>query len=326
MAVTRGNPSGVEHHRASVYNHFVRVDNPTTLIFVSGQVSRDEHDRSYAIGDMREQTRQCIKNIERVLAEAGATLADIVSTTVYTTDIREFREIVAAREEFFVRDLPTSTMVEVTHLADPGLLVEIAGLSGCIAAQLRLQTSKDLLGCDRQVRDPDAGRVVDRVPDRSHDRRKGRFAQSVDLTIRIRREVDGHVGWKVPDAGEHVVAKVAVLQLAPVETHLLEQRLTNSKCDVALDLELGLDRVDDSSGVRPCVIVGQRDTTGLEVDANLGGSDSLVPVDGGDALASLGIEAALSHERSASDDTSHAASPNDCRVGDIPPGRAPDSD
>ena len=48
-----------------------------------------------------------------------------VLATVYTTDIREFKQIVAAREEFFKDNLPTSTTVEVSHLADPGLLVEI---------------------------------------------------------------------------------------------------------------------------------------------------------------------------------------------------------
>ena len=62
---------------------------------------------------MLEQTRQCIRNIEKSLTAAGATLSDIVWTTVYTTDMREFRQIVAAREEFFKDNLPTSTMVEV---------------------------------------------------------------------------------------------------------------------------------------------------------------------------------------------------------------------
>ena len=74
---------------------------------------------------IQEQTRQCLRNIENSLAAADATLADVVWTTVYTTDIREFKQIVAAREEFFKDNLPTSTMVEVNHLADPGLLVEI---------------------------------------------------------------------------------------------------------------------------------------------------------------------------------------------------------
>jgi len=125
MPITRGNPDGLKNVRATVYNHFVRVDQPKSMIFVSGQVSRDSEGQQVGIGSMLEQTRQCIRNIETCLKSADGSLSDIVWTTVYTTDIREFRQIVAAREEFFKTNLPTSTMVEVVHLADPGLMVEI---------------------------------------------------------------------------------------------------------------------------------------------------------------------------------------------------------
>ncbi len=125
MPITSGNPDGLKNVRATVYNYFVRVDQPKSMIFVSGQVSRDSEGQQVGAGSMLEQTRQCIRNIETCLTAAGGSLADIVWTTVYTTDIREFRQIVAAREEFFKTNLPTSTMVEVVHLADPGLMVEI---------------------------------------------------------------------------------------------------------------------------------------------------------------------------------------------------------
>jgi 2-iminobutanoate/2-iminopropanoate deaminase len=125
MNIQRGNPPGMKNVRASVYNHYVKVDQPKSLIFVSGQVSRDNDGNQVGQGSMLEQTRQCIRNIEKSLKAAGASLSDIVWTTVYTTDIREFKQIVAAREEFFKDNLPTSTMVEVVHLADPGLMVEI---------------------------------------------------------------------------------------------------------------------------------------------------------------------------------------------------------
>jgi 2-iminobutanoate/2-iminopropanoate deaminase len=125
MGVKRGNPPGLKNVRATVYNHYVRVDQPKSLIFVSGQVSRDDDGQQVGPGSMLEQTRQCLRNVQRNLEAAGAALSDVVWTTVYTTDIREFKQIVAAREEFFKDHLPTSTMVEVSHLADPGLLVEI---------------------------------------------------------------------------------------------------------------------------------------------------------------------------------------------------------
>ena|SRR5687767_13578539 len=128
-AIKRGNPASLKNVRASVYNHFVRVDNPGSLIFVSGQLARDGEGRPVGGASMLEQTRQCIRNIETVLQAAGASLSDIVWTTVYTVDIREFRQIVAAREEFFRDHLPTSTMVEVSHLSEPGLLVEIQAIA-----------------------------------------------------------------------------------------------------------------------------------------------------------------------------------------------------
>jgi 2-iminobutanoate/2-iminopropanoate deaminase len=100
------------------------VDDPKSLIFLSGQLSRDADGNLVGAGDMAEQTRQCIRNMRSVLEAAGGTLDDIVSIVVYTTDMRRFNEIVDARREFFFARLPTSTIVEVNHLADPGLLIE----------------------------------------------------------------------------------------------------------------------------------------------------------------------------------------------------------
>jgi 2-iminobutanoate/2-iminopropanoate deaminase len=122
--ITRGDPSNLKNVRANVYHHFIRVDNPGSLIFLSGQLSRDENGKLVGPGDMAEQTRQAIRNMDTVLRAAGGSLSDIVSIVVYTTDMRAFKEIVAARMEFFKDKLPTSTIVEVNHLADPGLMIE----------------------------------------------------------------------------------------------------------------------------------------------------------------------------------------------------------
>ena len=122
--ITRGDPPGLKNVRKSVYHHYIRVDNPKSLIFLSGQLARDARGNLVGAGDMAEQTRQCIRNMRTVLEAAGGTLEDIVSIVVYTTDMRAFKEIVAAREEFFVAKLPTSTIVEVNHLADPRLMIE----------------------------------------------------------------------------------------------------------------------------------------------------------------------------------------------------------
>lgn len=129
MAIKRGNPPGMKHVRASIYNHYVRVDQPKSLIFVSGQVSRDDEGNIVGGTSMLEQTRQCLRNIEKCLQAAGASLSDVVWTTVFTTDMRELKEIFAAREEFFKNNLPTSTMVEVSGFTQPELKVEIQAIA-----------------------------------------------------------------------------------------------------------------------------------------------------------------------------------------------------
>jgi len=127
--ITRGDPPGLKNVRRNVYHHYIRVDNPKSLIFLSGQLARDAGGRLVGAGDMAEQTRQCIRNMRTVLEEAGGTLDDIVSIVVYTTDMREFQNIVAARTEFFIGNLPTSTIVEVNHLAEPGLMIEFQAIA-----------------------------------------------------------------------------------------------------------------------------------------------------------------------------------------------------
>jgi 2-iminobutanoate/2-iminopropanoate deaminase len=127
--ITRGDPANLANVRRTVYHHYVRVDNPGSLIFLSGQLSRNSEGRLVGAGDMAEQTRQCIRNMRTVLEASGGTLDDIVSIVVYTTDVRQFKEIVAARTEFFQAKLPTSTIVEVNHLADPGLLIEFQAIA-----------------------------------------------------------------------------------------------------------------------------------------------------------------------------------------------------
>jgi len=128
-SIKRGDPPNLKNVRANVYHHYIRVDSPKSFIFLSGQLSRDADGRLVGPGDMMEQTRQAIRNMRTVLEAAGGSLDDIVSIVVYTTDIREFQRIVEARMEFFKHSLPTSTIVEVNHLADPGLLIEFQAIA-----------------------------------------------------------------------------------------------------------------------------------------------------------------------------------------------------
>jgi 2-iminobutanoate/2-iminopropanoate deaminase len=106
-----------------LYSHVVVVEARKT-IFVSGQLARDGAGNVVGKNDMRAQLRQVGENIKAALAAAGATLADIVKTNTYVTDIDEFFKHVDIRMEYFGA-LPTSTTVEVRRLAHPDLMVEV---------------------------------------------------------------------------------------------------------------------------------------------------------------------------------------------------------
>ena len=71
------------------------------------------------------QTRDALRRIEIALQDAGATLADVVRTRIYVTDIARWREVGEVHAEFFGEIRPVATMVEVSALIAPELLVEI---------------------------------------------------------------------------------------------------------------------------------------------------------------------------------------------------------
>ena len=76
-------------------------------------------------GDIAAQTRDALRRIEVALGQAGATLADVVRTRIYVTDISRWREVGDAHAQVFGETRPAATMVEVSALIAPELLVEI---------------------------------------------------------------------------------------------------------------------------------------------------------------------------------------------------------
>ena len=104
------------------YSRAVRVDN---RIWVSGTTSTGSDGAIVGKGDPYAQAKQAIANIERALAAAGAVLADVVRTRIFVTDIAHWQDIGRAHGEAFADIRPASTMVEVSRLIDPDLLVEI---------------------------------------------------------------------------------------------------------------------------------------------------------------------------------------------------------
>ena len=94
-------------------------------VFVSGTVAWNEAGELVGAGDMYAQAKQAIGNIEAALREAGASLSDVVRTRIFVTDIRRFEEVARAHSEAFGEVRPAATLVAVSALAVPELLVEI---------------------------------------------------------------------------------------------------------------------------------------------------------------------------------------------------------
>jgi enamine deaminase RidA (YjgF/YER057c/UK114 family) len=100
-----------------------------TTIHVAGQVSLDEDGTLVGAGDAAAQARQALVNLRRVLEAAGATLDDVVKTTVYLTDLDSRGPVNEARLEAFTAPPPANTLLVVSSLALPEFLVEIEALA-----------------------------------------------------------------------------------------------------------------------------------------------------------------------------------------------------
>jgi enamine deaminase RidA (YjgF/YER057c/UK114 family) len=104
------------------YSRAVRVGNH---IHVSGTTAAAPEGGVLFPGDAAAQAREALRRIEAALVQAGATLADVVRTRIYVIDISRWEHIAQAHGERFGGIRPASTMVEVSRLIDPGMLVEI---------------------------------------------------------------------------------------------------------------------------------------------------------------------------------------------------------
>lgn len=95
------------------------------LIQVAGTTATDDSGTIVGRDDPYAQAVQCIRNIEAVLARAGASLADVTRTRIYVTDINRWETVGRAHGEFFGAVKPAATLVEVSRLVSPEMLVEI---------------------------------------------------------------------------------------------------------------------------------------------------------------------------------------------------------
>jgi 2-iminobutanoate/2-iminopropanoate deaminase len=103
---------------------YVQCVTAGNLVFVAGQAGLDEH-LQVVSPEFAPQARQALVNLRMALEAAGATPADVTAITIYVTDIGDLRAFGAIRAEVMPEMQATSTAVEVTKLALPGMRVEI---------------------------------------------------------------------------------------------------------------------------------------------------------------------------------------------------------
>jgi enamine deaminase RidA (YjgF/YER057c/UK114 family) len=104
------------------YSRAVRVGQ---RVYVAGTTATDSRGQIVGPGDPYAQTVQTLKNIERALEQSGAKLADVVRTRMFVTDINRWEEYGRAHGDYFHAIRPVATMVEVTRLVDPAMMIEI---------------------------------------------------------------------------------------------------------------------------------------------------------------------------------------------------------
>jgi 2-iminobutanoate/2-iminopropanoate deaminase len=114
----------------SPLSHYTDAVRFRDLLFISGCAPLDDRDQLVGEGDVVAQARQVLTNIGTILRHAGGGFADVLKVTVYLLDVEDRKAVNEVRKEFFGDSRPASTLVEVSRLAVPGMLVEIEAVAG----------------------------------------------------------------------------------------------------------------------------------------------------------------------------------------------------
>lgn len=113
--------SGVKWEDDVGYSRAIRVDN---RVLISGTTSIEDG-KIVGEGNFYIQTLTILKKIEKILNEAGAKINDVIRTRIYVTDISKWEDVGKAHEEFFKDVKPVTSMIQISGLIDPKMLVEI---------------------------------------------------------------------------------------------------------------------------------------------------------------------------------------------------------
>lgn len=115
-------PSSSPYAAIVGFSRAVRVGN---FISVGGTAPIGADGKTVGEGDPAEQTRQCFRIIQSALAEAGASLEDVIRTRMMLTRIEDWEHVARAKGEFFKEIRPVDTIVEVSGFVDPDWLIEV---------------------------------------------------------------------------------------------------------------------------------------------------------------------------------------------------------
>jgi 2-iminobutanoate/2-iminopropanoate deaminase len=129
MAHTQiSNPNLPAPMRGGAYSSGVEAPAGRT-VYVSGQVAFDAEGNVVGEDDIKLQTETVLEHVKTVVEEAGGSMEDIVKVTVFITDMRLYDDIHEVRRRYFEEPFPASSMVEVSALIDPRLLIEIEAIA-----------------------------------------------------------------------------------------------------------------------------------------------------------------------------------------------------
>jgi 2-iminobutanoate/2-iminopropanoate deaminase len=123
------------HPTKAAYSPMITYDlGAQRMVFLAGQIAVGADGQVVAPGDAAAQTKYIFEQISRLLADAAASLDDLVKVQIFLTDIGDFQRVSEVRNAFLGTGLPVSTLLEVGATVRPGCVVEIDGIAICEAA------------------------------------------------------------------------------------------------------------------------------------------------------------------------------------------------
>ena len=110
------------------YTHVVKAAEGRT-VYVSGQIAFDKQGNVVGANDFRRQTVQVFDNLTAALAAAGATFDDVVKVTTFITDMKNAPVLREVRAQYFGKNPPAGTLVQITGLVLPELMIEVEAIA-----------------------------------------------------------------------------------------------------------------------------------------------------------------------------------------------------